>query len=416
MRMLLVGFASRLHGESYYKALFRGTVEALSGFKGLEVHPSIVTEPSAIDAGGYDLVLAYLLTGGTSKLAYRVLTSAARRPVVILAHSKHNSLASALSLRSRLAEAGVKVKLLYFRDRDDLLEKFTLLYKGVAAGYGLQHLRIVEVNDQPDVSAEGKLFADKFGAEIIHVGYEELWRVAEEAGAGELRELRDAVGRYIDLSGVEEEHLDKVLRVYYALRRLTSTHKANAVVIDCFPLILKYKVTPCLAVAMLNAEGVPTACENDYYSLIPLHASLALTGHPGWVANPSGVTSDGRLRFAHCTIAPSLGRNCFLMPHFESGRGYAVACEYKAGAVLFVRVDRDINGLTVYRGTVVRSGMLEPGYCRTQLVVDTGALKPEEFIENATGNHHVFIPWSEGLTEALKHMAWWLGWRVDFRN
>lgn len=416
MKMLLLGFASRLHGELYYKSMFQEVTDILSVFKDLEIYKDIITEPVTIDVNNYELIIAYLLTGGTSKLAYKVLMSTDRKPVLIIAHSKHNSLASALSLRTKLLDAGVKVKLIYFLDKNDLLMKFTRFYKGVVAGYSLKYLRIIEINDYPETSDEGKRFADRFGAEIIHVNYDELWRIAGEATINDIRELENLVHQYIDLSGTNKQYLDKVLRIYYALRKLLSIHGANAIVIDCFPLVLKYNITPCLAVAMMNAEGIPTACENDYYSLVSLFISLALTGYPGWISNPSGITSDGYLRFAHCTIAPVLGRNCFLTTHFETGNPYAVVCRFRADKVLFIRVDKGFDGLTIYRGKVVRSGLLEPGYCRTQLIIDTGTLKPEEFVEKATGNHHVFIPWSKRLIESLKHMAWWMNWRIEIRN
>jgi L-fucose isomerase-like protein len=414
LRIILLGFASELHGVEYFEELFNEITNTIASYPGIVVD-KIYTEYERIDLENYDLVLAALLTGGTSSLSYRMLHGI-NKPIVLLAHNKHNSLASALSARMRFQSGHDKVLLLHFKDKNDLLMKFSAMYRGFIAAYNLRRIRILEINDLDRISDSGSLFKSRIGGEIIHVKYDELWRVLERMPRDELVNIRKYVSEYIDLSGINDEYLEKILSIYYALRKMVEEYGVNAVVIDCFPFVIKYHVTPCLAVAMLNNDGIPTACENDYYSLIPLYISLALTGNPGWIANPSGVTSDGYLRFAHCTIAPGLGKDCFLTPHFETGYPYGVVCRFKNEKLLFMRFTSNYSKLVVYRGKRVRSGLLEPGYCRTQLVIDTGPYSPERFIEEAIGNHHVFMPWSNQLVESLKYMAWWMGWELEMKN
>ncbi len=419
MRVHVYPLASTLHGEGFIEKINSQYRSVLQGFEGVVYHDGPVTKPVEIPTD-VDLVVLIHLTGGTSRLAFTIARGLHDRgsaaPILLVAHSRHNSLASALSARIRLLGAGYKTYLLYSDERNDFLRRFTAFYQGVRAGYGLGELRILDVNEKGELSLRARLFMDRTGGLVEPISYEDVWRIGEEAGDNELGDLVRHVGEYVDLSGVVMEDLYRVMRIYYALRRLVAEKGYTGIVIDCFPFLMKYGVTPCLPVAMMNMDGIPTACEGDYHSLVMLYLSMVLTGRPGWIANPSGITSYGYLRFAHCTMAPTLGRECWLTTHFESGRHYAVVCMYKYKRVLFGRLNESMDSINLYRGVVRESGFIEPGYCRNQLIIDTGPLSPREFVEDAWGNHHVFMPWREDLLDMLKSFAWWMGWSLTINN
>ncbi len=418
MKALLIGLASSLHGKEYYEPIYESVAGVFRVFEGIEVAEKPVTNINELeinDLKNYDYLVLLHLTGGTSGLATRIGVSHGG-PVILLAHTRHNSLASALSARAKLVDKDIKTSLIYFDNINDLLLEFTQLYQGIKAAIDLKNIRILEINEDGAVSDKAKLFMGKIGGEVIAVSHEELLKIGKEASREELRELEKHVRLYIDLSGTERYKLEEVLRIYYAMRKLVSEKGAEAISIDCFQLVVKHRITPCFAVAMMNTDGIPTACEDDFHSLVMLYLSLALTGEPGWIANPSGITPNGYLRFAHCTIAPSIGTKCGLTTHFESGYPYAVFCRFRQKKLLFGRLSLGYDKIKVYRGKVIESGLLEPGFCRTQLIVDTGPLRPEEFIEKAIGNHHVFMPWREDLEKMIEAFAWWMGWRLEREN
>ncbi len=415
MRALALGFASPLHGEDYYRRVYEWQRSCLETFGDIHVVEEPVTRPGdAPDPGGYDLVILSLLTGGTSRLAKKYLEDY-RGLVLLLCHGRHNSAASCLSAKPWLLARGVKTRIIYGDNSPELCGKLTAIYRGVEAAVGLRGLRVLEINATGELSGAAKLFMEKTGARVEAASYRVLHRIASEAGERELEEAYREVSRLVDTSGVEKEKLVEALRVYHGLRRMVVEGGYGAVSIDCFPYVMEYRVTPCIAVAMLNAAGIPTACEDDFYSLVFLYASLALTGEPGWIANPSGYDPEGRLVFAHCTIAPTLGENCFLLPHFETGRGYAVACRMRHRRLVAARLTLGYDEVTVYKARVLRSGFLEPGYCRTQVVVDMGPVN-EKFYDLAVGNHHVFMPYKPGVIESLEAMGWAMGWRVVEMN
>ncbi|MFA4647841.1 hypothetical protein P8X24_11460 [Pyrococcus kukulkanii] len=391
--MEIVGLflASELHGESYYRKVMESFREVfpkdLVSFKD-------VNEVSGVD--GADIVLLFLLTGGTSKKAKEVIK--AGKPTILITHGKHNSLPSGLSAKAWAEANGYNVYLYHAESPEELIG----LIRGLKAYKRLKGLRILEITSDGKVSENAKAFSGVFGSKVYAISYERIKEVGWSASESEIKDLLAKVRVLINAEG---EKVRDVVRIYYALKKLKDEYKANAIVIDCFPFVVKYKVTPCLAVAMMNAEGIPTACEDDFHSLLMLTISYELTDSPGWIANPSGFTKNGELKLAHCTIAPTLGRNCGIVSHFESGCPYAVTCEIKYDRLIIGRVSLDYSKLSYFVARKVRSGLLEEGLCRTQLVVDIG----REFLEKALGNHHVVMPYTPEALEGLKLVDWLLG-------
>ncbi len=411
MRILVIPLASRLHGEDYYTSLLQVYKKCLEEYGGITIYDNIVTHTNELNINfePYDLLLLIHLTGGTSRFAKRIVAEA-YKPAILIAHGRHNSLPSALSARAWLVQRGYKVRILYSDDPSALCTVFNSIYRGLLAGYSLSKLKVLEINENGRLSDNAKKFIETTGAVVEAINYEEIIRIGERAPDNELRDLYDHASKYIDLSSTDHESLYKALRIYYAIRKIIVERGFNVVSIDCFPLVIKYKVTPCLVVAMLNNDGIPMACENDFYSLVFLAISPILTGEPGWISNPSGLTNEGYVKFAHCTIAPRLGDNCMLVSHFESGYPYAVTCRMKYREYAFLRLDQDYKKLYVFKAKKIESGLLEPGLCRTQLIADLGDFGGEKFIELAQGNHHVAIPWINGLDEMLKVFSWWMNW------
>ncbi len=413
MKILFIGLASRLHGEDYYLKLYRGIVDKLSIYRDIVFYEKPLTETSETVLEEHDLLVLLHLTGGTSSLGYKLLRKYGG-PVLLVAGGEHNALASALSLRSKLLDNSVKVMLLHYTSLDDLVNRFEVFYRGVSTGYSLEKLRILEVNREGVLSSSGKQYMEDVGGVVEAISYREVLSEADRVSSREVGEVLGIVKKYFVLNSIDENYLERVIKIYLGLKHIIASKDFEAVSIDCFPMIMDYRVTPCLAVALLNMEGVATACEMDYYSLPLLYVSYRLTGLPGWIANPSGIVGEKYLRFAHCTIAPSLGEKCRFIDHFETSNPYAVTCSYRFREVLFTRFDRRYGLLRIYRGRVIESGLLEDNYCRTQLIIEP-SIDPYSFIEEALGNHHVFIPYNDKLLDMIKYLAWWMNWRLETR-
>ncbi len=416
MKVLVIPLASMLHGVDYCSRLYGFIEDCVREYRDVELYDIVSREAPSIDYSAYDIIVLVHLTGGTSWVA-REIAVKSRKPVVLVAHSRHNSLASSLSARAWIRERGLSARLLYVDELKDFCKLFKPLYSGVEARDYLRNLRVLEVNVDGRLSEKARVFMEAIGASVEPVSFEEIRRVGWGRDVSDMIDgLYSVFSKQIDFSSADRGTLYDALRVYTGLKRVLEEYNCNAASIDCFPFVVKYHVTPCIAVAMLNNEGIPCACENDFYSLTLLVLSQQLTGYPGWIANPSGLTSEGYVRFAHCTIAPKLCRKAYLMTHFETSYPYAVACSIAFDKLLALRLSLDYRELHVYKSLNKGSGYLEEGFCRTQLVVDMGSSGGYRFIESAVGNHHVFIPWSEGVASSLETLSWIMGWRLVVHN
>uniref|UniRef100_A0A7C4H9S4 Fucose isomerase n=1 Tax=Staphylothermus marinus TaxID=2280 RepID=A0A7C4H9S4_STAMA len=407
MKISIVVFANKLHSENYVVEQYKRISESIAGLdvdllwidKGDEEIPKA------------DVYIAPLITGGTSRLAYRVL-SPLGKPVIIVAKGEHNSLASALSLRSRLESSGLKTTLLPLEDNDDFGSRIRDIIDALRATVAFRNLRILEINEDGSLSDDAKLYLRIFGGSINSVSIDDIEKIIADFDEKTLESFVREIGSFIDF-GEKKLEVFEPARLALALEHYVRVRNYDVLLIDCFPMIMKLGYTPCLAVSILNSRGKIAVCESDYYSLPLMFLSKALTGFEGWVANPSGYNRDGIIRLAHCTMAYSIGRNCKLIDHFETGKACGVSCRYLFGEVAIMRFNRDFSKLKVYRGEVIASGFLNEGYCRTQLHVKLRGVKPEDFYLETYGNHHVVAPLVRGFLEKLRIVSWWFGWSLE---
>ncbi len=412
MRIAAFILASKVHGESYVGALRRRVISCLNNYTDINVFDLVNRETSGVDYSGYEYVVLIHLTGGTSRDAKEIIDSI-NKPAVLIAHGEHNSLPSALSVRGWAREFGKRVTLMYSPSLSKLCEVLDSAYRGLKAVEYLRGLNVLEVNSNGLISDGARSFAKFFGARVRAISYRELLKaladVSEEEVSKVVRELSEVFKSFRGV-GVE---LRNSIKIYVALREAVLSSGANSLSIDCFPMIIEHGVTPCIAVALLNDSGIPAACENDFNSLPLLALSPLITGAPGWIANVSEVLPSGYVRLSHCTIALKLGFSCLLVNHFETGRPLSISCSLLHRKVLVARFSNNYRALDVYRAVVSSSGLLNTSQCRTQALVKLLSIDLGEFLDKASGNHHVVMPWVRGVDESIKAFSWALGVKLN---
>ena len=95
----------------------------------------------------------------------------------------------------------------------------------------------------------------------------------------------------------------RAMRLFYALRKVASEEKLDALTLSCFKLIEQTQTTGCLALALLNDEGIIAGCEGDLQSIFTQLIVKELTGKLSFMANPSSINkANNELILAHCTI------------------------------------------------------------------------------------------------------------------
>jgi len=392
LRIVLIPFASPLHGREYYAGLMEVLRKWLSGHD--VAIESVVEDEEGVEVVGRKyrdaFPIAVALTGGTGRLIRRLVEVGAFDKMMLFGHGEHNSLASAISARAKLETEGINVWLYHCPELHDPSCKFVIdeMMRVSYAVANVLNSRIAMVGVE-EKSEEVSNFESAFGAEARIVTFDEFIELVDRVSDEEARGFAGEVAPRLGLDP-SDKHLIEVGKVYLALKNIFRSERVAGLGIDCFRYIRERGVAPCIAVAKLNEEGYVTACEADPQSLFLMMLSYSLTRSSGWMANASSFCGT-KAFFAHCTASLSLLEMPKAVSHFESGKPYAVTGILRDRVFTMVSVSRDFSLLTTTLVSVEKSGLLSPSMCRTAVLVNTNVLA-DRIPLVAPANHHVFIP------------------------
>lgn len=408
-KVVVVPFASRLHGEQYYSSVYdvlrnhvlktRIDVEFLPVITSDEEIESLASK--SIDS----LPIFVVLTGGTSRLMRRFASTAKYDRVVLLAHGEHNSLPSAISAKVKMSLEGIRTWLFHCREASSV-ECSIKTWRAVSIAGVVASLlgsRVLLVGPSSEKPENARDFEERFNATVDVISVSELISALESARS-------DYVEHFLRVFENAEYRLPKnrlveVAKLYAVIKSMIEERGYDGIALDCFPYLARRGITPCLALALLNAEDLVAACEGDLVALSLMLISKRLTGLSGWIANPSTFEGE-KAYFAHCTIALNMIRNPVVLSHFESGHPYSLTGELASNVYTITSLSPDYKTMIASVGRLVKSGMLYESMCRTQAVIDLG-IRAEEIPVVAVSNHHVLIPGD--TREELKIIASLLG-------
>ncbi|MFA5419225.1 MAG: hypothetical protein WC341_12285, partial [Bacteroidales bacterium] len=100
-----------------------------------------------ISESEHNLVIYFVLSGGTEQKILKQVDNANKPddfPVILLAHSSHNSLPAALEILARLQQTGRKGRIVYLNDPEDMagLEQLSVYIKLLTVHLGMQSARM----------------------------------------------------------------------------------------------------------------------------------------------------------------------------------------------------------------------------------------------------------------------------------
>ena len=375
----------------------------------------------------------YIRTGGTEGLFLEKVAPVLSgpetkdsRPVRMLASGQSNSLAAAMEILSWLRQRGIAGEILHGSPAAIAarIRSFSAVPGTETAGSEILRQAQDDSRQTLDDSKqaqddsrrilEGKHFGvigrpsdwlissgvdyaaakENLGAELIDIPIEELIAEAKEPGHKEtpiswpttgLKPLNaPKYGRKID-----QEDWDGALAIYDALKALVARYRLDGLTLRCFDLLTALHDTGCLALAMLNAEGVTATCEGDIPAMLSMAVARALTGKSSFQVNLSRIEGD-RLLFAHCTVPLDIVRDYCYDTHFESDIGVAIHGELPEGPVTLFKISPDFRRVFRREARLVANPYGD-NLCRTQVVVEAPGAAAY-FLQEPIGNHHIIIP------------------------
>lgn len=346
---------------------------------------------------GDSLVVAVILSGGVSRLVGELVSVNRVRRVVLVSYPGFNSLASALDARALLRDLGVDSGILHINDLGELGGALRVA-RAIARVIGVK-VALLGVDRKSDIS---RSFEDRFDSKVDIINMSEFERLVENADEGIAQEFANLIKGRVKFE-IGSERLLEVGKIYAAIRGLYARYDATA--INCFPYLVEHRVTPCLALARLNEEGLIAACEADLRALFSMMLTKELTGYSGWIANVNHVEGS-TVTMSHCTIALNMIRNPRVLTHFESGYPYGLTGELIFNEVTGISVSSDFRRMGVFTAKVVNSGLMSNNMCRTQAVLNLG-VDASRVVKLAPYNHHVIVPGD--ITRELEVIASVLG-------
>ena len=366
--------------------------------------------------GEHDLDIIYVRTGGTEGLFKEVFPTLHGK-IVLLTSGRSNSLAASMEILSYLNQHGRKGEIIH-GSTGYIAERLLILSKVASAAMNLSGTNLGVIGKPSDwlISSEAnkEMLKDKLGINLVEIPISELIsEIYDSSHFGSMMMASDHVKRVMQNFGAHApEFLKKrsevSLRIYFALSNLICRYNLKGLTIRCFDLLDQVNNTGCLALALLNTEGIPASCEGDVPALVSMAIGNALTQQCGFQANPSRLDPEqGEIVLAHCTVPFDMLRSYEFDSHFESGKGIAIKGELPEGNATIFKIAGDLSRSFCHEAEL-KCNLDEESLCRTQIMVklegDGNSICRDYFLNDPIGNHHiVFTGRHKDLFEAFFH-------------
>ncbi|WP_455673720.1 fucose isomerase [Phocaeicola sp.] len=390
MNLYLITFQSNLNKiETLYdchKDLF---VEIEKYFT---LHLIHYNEVESIPTDAYKM--AFIASGGVEKTVTQQF-DLLPYPITLLTDGLQNSLAASLEIATWMRSKGMKARIIH-GTTTNMVKQILTHHQAFAAKRELNGKRIGVLGyPSPWLVASNVdylLAKRRCGIEFVDVPMEEIYCLFYQIKDDDIGyDASIFAGKAVACREGTPEDLLKAMRLYKAVRTICEKKKLDAVTLSCFSLIEKLGTTGCLALSLLNDEGIPAGCEGDLQSIVTMLIAKVLTGQSGFMANPSFINDEqNEIVVAHCTIATKMADQFIIRNHFETETGISIQGILHEGDITIMKCG----------GECLDEYFVSPGYlientnyinaCRTQVRIRMG--KPVDyFTRNPLGNHHIIL-------------------------
>lgn len=334
----------------------------------------------------YDFVFSFIGGGGTEGRFLEVLDKLPE-PIFLLATPNNNSLAASMEILSYLNQNNIEGEIIHGSE-EKMAQRIADLAKVFEVKKRINNFRIARVGKPSDwlISSDVDAIESKElnGIEIIDIEMEEFFKEIEKKEYQENKYTKLIKSKEFDFKEIELS-----LCIYGALKRLCDKYQLDGVTVRCFDLLEPIKSTGCVALAILNSEGIYASCEGDVPALISMAILGELTGKPIFQANPSVINPETKeMILAHCTLPVSMVSEFSLMTHYESGLGVALRGKLPLGDVTLFKCSGLLDSYFVSSAKLTEN-LTKNDLCRSQIKIEIDDDAIEYFFTETIGNHHL---------------------------
>ena len=337
-----------------------------------------------------------IATGGVENLFKRIweaidveMMCSPNRPktVTMIADGRNNSLAAALEILTYLGNNGMEGRIVHGTN-DEIVSTIIEMH-----GCASLHGRIGLFGQPSDwliaSSVDRDFLRQRYGIETVDIDLQRVKDGLKAIQQAEAEKIAQAMTKRA--KAVREPSCTDMVeaaKAYLTIKKICLEERLDAFTIRCFDIVKACGTTSCLALALLNDEGIVAGCEGDMQSLMSMFLAKRLCGETAFMANPSQLTEQSAM-LAHCTIPLSFCDETIVRSHFESGIGVAVQGLLPLTDYTLLKW----GGPKLDRYFVAEAKAIETPYsehfCRTQITLDVN-LKPY-LLQHSIGNHHIII-------------------------
>jgi len=331
-----------------------------------------------------------LIESGGSEGKFLEIFDQLKNNILIINNSKNNSLAASLEIKTYCNTHG-KYAFMPVGNETTLASCITKFVRIAGAIEQIKGNKLGVIGTPSDwlisSTISYNIVKEKLHMDMVDIPMEELYKEIDSHQYAKIPHKEELIKKFKN-----KEKLDEAFLIYSALKRLVKKYDLKGLTIRCFDMLGKYKNTACLALALLNEEGITSACEGDTYSLITMHLVRALTGRSSFQANPSKIDDQEKtVMLAHCTIPLDMLSKYSLTTHFESGLGVAIKGDLQSDDVTLCKLFYDEEEKN-FKSSYVAAGKIKencsiPGYCRTQVVISLDEYDFVNLVADNYGNH-----------------------------
>ena len=338
--------------------------------------------------------ILFIATGGVEQLVIRHFEQLPR-PTVLLADGMQNSLAAALEISSWLRARGMKSEILH-GELSEIVKRIFVMHNNFKAQRRLQQARIGVIGTPAGwlvaSNADYLLAKRRWGVEYIDIPLEQVYDRYHHISDDEVGDAcADLAAKALACREATPEDMLKAMRLYRALKQTVEQHQLSALTVSCFQIVEELGVTGCLALALLNDEGIVAGCEGDLQSVFTMLVCRTLTGQSAMMGNPALInTRTNELVLSHCTVGFKQTDRFILRSHFETDKSIGIQGLMPAGDITLVRCGGEcLDEYYLATGRLVENTNYV-NMCRTQVRLKMDA-PTDYFLRNPLGNHHILL-------------------------